>query len=98
MRALRGAPGIVLRVSPFGLLCGVPSDRRRIKNHARALERSEPRAFGIPLVPADERANFAFARVECLIAEIAGSEIKLLVIERIVGDVHLAIEALERSI
>ena len=49
-------------------------------------------AFGIPLVPADEHADLAVARVEGVKAEVAGGEVVLLEIERIVGDVHLAVE------
>jgi hypothetical protein len=36
--------------------------------------------------------------VPSLKAEIAGREIKFLVVERIVGDVHLAVDAAERAI
>ena len=37
MRPLNRAPGIMLRFAKFGLLGGMPSDRRRIKKNARSL-------------------------------------------------------------
>ena len=73
------------------LLLGVPADRRRIEQHVGALQRSEACAFGIPLVPAHERPDPSHARVERTEAQVAGREIELLVVGRIVGDVHLAV-------
>ena len=40
----------------------------------------------------------AYDGVERLKAEVAGGEVVLLVIERIIGDVHLAIAAAERAV
>ena len=53
---------------------------------------------GIPLVPADQHADAAVARVEIGEAQIARREIELLVVERIVGDVHLAVDAQQRAV
>ena len=96
--ALDGAPGIELRRAEFRLLRGMPADGRGIEKNIRAAQAREARAFGIPLVPADQHADPAVARVEVGEAQIAGREIKLLVVERIVGDVHLAVEAQQRAI
>ena len=95
VRALNGAPRIVLRLAVLRLLVGMPADRRRIEEHVRALQRRQPCALGIPLVPADQRAELAEVGLEGLEAQIAGREVELLVVERIVGDVHLAIDAVE---
>src|SRR5438270_12744775 len=76
----------------------MPADRGGIEDDLGPGESSQPRALGIPLVPADERAHASEVRVEGLEAEIAGSEIKLFVIERIVGDVHLAIQPEDLSV
>ena len=62
----------------------------------RRLARRAP--SGIPLVPADQHADAAVARVEVGEAEIAGREIKFLVVERVVGDVHLAVDAEQRAV
>ena len=84
--------------SEFGFLRRVPSDRRGIEKNLRALQRREPRAFGIPLVPADQSSNAAHVGVEGAEAEIAWREVILFVVERIVGNVHLAIEAAQSSV
>src|ERR1700687_4994998 len=84
MRPLNGAPGVMLRVTEFGPLRGMPSDGRGVKKNACSLQCREARAFGIPLVPADERGEFSGGGVEGFEAEIAGSEIKFFVVQRIV--------------
>src|ERR1035438_8698033 len=48
------------------------------------------RAFGVPLVPADQRAHAAKVRVHGLKAQIARREVVLLEVKRVVGDVHFA--------
>ena len=98
MRPLDGAPGVVLRLAEFGLLRGMPSDGRWVKKNACSLQCREARAFGIPLIPADERADFSGEGVEGLEAEIAGSEIKFFVVERIVGNVHLAVDSAQHAV
>src|SRR6266446_5634991 len=98
VRPLDGAPSVVLRLAEFGLHRGRPSDRRWVKKNACSLQCREARAFGIPLVPADEGAELSGGGVEGLETEIAGSEIKLFVVERIVGNVHLAVDAPHHAI
>src|ERR1035437_1476491 len=98
MRPLDGAPGIVLSRAELSLLRWMPSDRCGIKQNARSLQSREPRAFRIPLVPADERAELSGGGIKGLEAKIAGSEIKLFVVERIVGNVHLAVDAAQCAI
>ena len=71
VRALHGAPGIVLRRSVLRLLGRMPADGGRIEEDIRAGERREARGFGIPLVPADQRGDAAELRVECAEAEVA---------------------------
>ncbi len=57
MGALDGAPRVVLGRAELGFLLRMPADGRGIKQDARALQGGQPRAFRIPLVPADQRAN-----------------------------------------
>ena len=54
-------------------------------------ESGEAGAFGVPLVPADEGADGALRGLRGFEAEVAGGEVELLVVERVVGDVHLAV-------
>src|SRR5205823_7260186 len=86
-----GAPGIEL-LPPVGVLLGrMPADGRGIEQDGGTLQGGETSAFGIPLVPADQRADASHTRVERAEAQIAGREIELLVVRRVVGDVHLAV-------
>src|SRR5580658_4182253 len=93
VRALDGLPGIVLRCAELVFLCRMPADGGGIEQHFCALQRRQPRAFGIPLVPADQGAYAANGQVDGLEAEVAGSEVVLLEVKRIVGNVHLAVDA-----
>ena len=76
----------------------MPADARGVKNHLRSAQRHRARPFRVPLIPADLYAHAAVLRVERRESEIAGREIKFLVVKRIVWNVHLAIFAEERSV
>src|SRR5262245_26949752 len=91
-------PRVELLRTVLSLLRGMPSDRRRIKKNVRALECGQARAFGIPLIPAYERADGADFGVERAEAEVAGGEVELLVVRRIVGDMHLAVDAFDLAV
>ena len=95
MGALDGFPGAVLLGAVSGLFAGMPADGRGIEKNLRALHGRQPRGFGIPLVPADQHANLGISGRPCFEAEVAGREIKFLVVKRVVGNVHLAIDAEE---
>src|SRR5258706_303187 len=98
MTALDRAPGVQL-LRPVGrLLAGMPADRRGIEQHARALQGGEPCSLRVPLVPADQGPDLADLGVEGLESEVTGREVELLVVRRVVGDVHLAIEPGYRAI
>ena len=98
MGALHGLPGARLGLAELGLLGGVPADRGRVEQDLGALQGGEAGGLGVPLVPADERADLCEARGEGLEPEVAGGEVVFLVIERVVGDVHLAVDAAERAV
>ena len=89
----------------------MPPDRGGIEEDLRAKKRRDARRFRIPLVPADQHANGRIARLPDLESvrlagmltvviemSIAGREVVLLVEQRVVGDVHLAVHAHQRSI
>ena len=84
--ALDRLPRVILRRAELLLLRRMPADRRRVKQHFGALQRSQPRSFGIPLIPAHQRADTAKGCIDCLETEIARREIELLVIQRIVRE------------
>src|SRR5579884_262272 len=98
MGPLNGAPCIMLDYAEFGFFVGMPADGCGIKKDICALQSSQPRAFRIPLVPADQRPHAPIFSIKSLESQIARSEIKLLVIERIIRNVHFAIKAFGASI
>src|ERR1700693_4080894 len=98
MGALNRAPGVELRRAEFLLLGRMPADCGRIENNIGAAEARETRPFRIPLIPTYEHGDAAKSRFKVRKAQIARSEIKFLVIERIVRNVHLAVFSEERSI
>src|SRR6476661_681185 len=91
--ALNGFPRGMLGRSELLLLARMPANCRRIKNDFGTAQRGQPRRFGIPLVPANADSYFAMLGVPRLKPKVAGGEIKFLVIERIVWNVHLAVLA-----
>ena len=95
---LHGAPRVVLG-GPFGAALGrVPADGARIDDEVRAAQRAQPGGLGKPLVPADQGADPREPRLEDGVAEVAGREVELLVVERIVGDVGLAVAAQQGAV
>src|SRR5260370_6705479 len=81
----------MLGLIDVGLLLREPSDGSRIEDKLCPTQSSESGCLGKPLVPADERADFAIRGIVSLKAKVSGREIKLLVVERVVWNVHLAI-------
>src|SRR6202020_1163704 len=96
--ALNGAPGIVLDHAELGLLRGMPTDCSGIKKHRSALQRGQAGTFRKPLIPTNQGAQAAGGGIEGTESEIARGEIKLLVIERIIWHVHLAVKPPQRSV
>ena len=94
--ALHGAPGVVLWGTVLFFFRGVPADGGGEEEDFGTLEGRHARGFGVPLVPADEGAYFALAGRQGLETEIARGEVELLVVEGVVGDVHLAVGSGDR--
>ena len=90
--ALDGLPGVVLGGAELFLLGGVPADGGGEEEGFGALEGGDAGAFGIPLVPADQGADGPAVVCCGHEAEVAGGEVELLVVEGVVGDVHLAVD------
>src|SRR5580658_4018962 len=76
----------------------MPADTCGIENYLCALQSSQARTFRIPLIPANLNADAPVGGVEIRETEIAGREIKFLVVQGIVGDVHFAVFAQERAV
>src|SRR6185437_3314021 len=91
--ALHGDPGIALAVL-LGLRIGrIPTDSGWVQQDFGSGQRHQSRRFGIPLVPAHQYAELAERSLYGIESEIARREVELLIIRRIVRDVHLAIDA-----
>ena len=88
----------MLRRTELLLFRRVPADCCRIKNDLRAVQRRQARRFRIPLVPADANTNLALCCGPRLKTKVPRREIKLLVIQRVVRDMHLAVFADQFSI
>src|SRR5581483_8138134 len=84
MCALNRPPGVVLCCSVLLFFRRMPADRRRIKQNVCPLQRGQTRAFGIPLVPANQRADFSKGGVKRAEAEVPGRKVELFVVEGIV--------------
>src|ERR1043166_5877035 len=98
MAALDQFPGAMLICAIFRFLLRMPTDGGRVKKNLSALHRSEARPFGIPLIPADQDADFAVACLPGAEAEVARWAIEFLIVERIIRDVHLPVDAEHRPV
>src|SRR4029077_8404056 len=91
MTTLNRLPRGMLRFSKFLFLARMPADCRWIKNNLCAAQCGQSCSFRIPLVPANTDADLATRGVPRSKSEIARREVKLFVIQRIIGNVHFAI-------
>ena len=78
--ALGGLPGVVLGYAELLFFGGVPADGGGEEEDFCSAEDGEAGAFGVPLVPADECADGALGGLRGFEAEVAGSEVELLVV------------------
>ena len=86
-----GSPRLALALLLFLGIIGSVADGGRIDEYFGSLQRHQTGCFGIPLVPANQHAELAYRGLDRVETEVARSEIELLVVGRIVGDVHLAV-------
>ena len=98
MPSLHRCPCLALPFLLLGCVGRLVADGGGVDEHLCALEGHEACSFGIPLVPAYEHAETAYGGVDRVEAEVAGSEVELLVISGIIGDVHLAVFAGYRAV
>ena len=98
VRTLDRAPGVELLGAVLLPLVRVPADCRGIEKNVGALQRRQSRALRVPLVPADERPDPPHLRVERAKPEVTRREVELLVVGRVVGDVHFSVQADEAAV
>src|SRR5262245_53049965 len=91
MTALNRFPRSMLRLIHGGLFVGQTTDGGRVEEELSSAQSRQARSLREPLIPANESANLPKRGVVCLKAEISRSEVKLLVVKGIIGNMHLAI-------
>src|SRR4030095_10293055 len=91
MTTLNRLPRGMLRLSKFLFLARMPADCRWIKNNFCATQCGQSRRLRIPLVPANADTYLATRCGPRQKSEIARREVKLFVIQRIIGNMHFAI-------
>ena len=93
MCALYGCPSLALALL-FGLIvAGGIANGGGVDKQVGSAHGHQSGCFGIPLVPTNQHAQSSNACVDGLKAQVARRKVKLLVVSRVVGDVHLTIHA-----
>ena len=98
MAPLDQFPRLMLRLPFFGNFGMMPPDRSRIEQDLCPAQRREACAFGEPLVPTHQHANLGVTGVESLEAEVTWCEVKLLIVEWVIRDMHFAILPHQRPV
>ena len=93
MSALNCGPCFALTLLFIGRVRTLVTDCSRIDKDFCTLKSHEPSSFRIPLVPADLHSKNTYRGTYRMETEIAWSEVELLIIGRIVRNVHLAVFA-----
>ena len=88
-----GGPRLTLTLLFVGGVVRVEAYCRRIDKQLGTLKCHKTCCLGVPLVPAYKDAKTSYAGVNGLETEVARGEVELLVVGRIVGDMHLTILA-----
>src|SRR5581483_586396 len=98
VRALDGLPGVMLGLAVLPFLRRMPADSRGIKEHLRPAQRYQPRRLRIPLIPADQRADASELCVKRGGAVVAGGDVVLFVLPRVVGNVRFTVDIHDRAV
>ena len=91
MTTLNGLPCSMLRFSCGGFFGWMPADGSGAKEDFGTSQCREAGSFGIPLVPANQNADFTVFCFPCLKALITGSKIEFLVVKRIIRNMHFSV-------
>ena len=91
MTSHHGGPCLTLALLLLLGIVGGIADGSRVDQDVCALQRHQAGCFRIPLVPAHQYAELAYGSLYRLESEVARGEVELLVIGRVIRNVHLAI-------
>ena len=98
MTTLHSCPCLALALLLLLCVVGCIANGSRINKEFGSLQSHKSCCLWIPLVPANKHSKLAYACLDWMETKVAGCEIELLVVSRIVGDVHLAVFAGYRSV
>ena len=72
------------------IVCGI-ADGCRVNQDIRTLQRHQAGCLRIPLIPANQHAQLAHRSLDRVEAQVARSKVELLVVGRIIRNMHLAV-------
>src|SRR5258708_37271964 len=98
MTSLYRAPDVALRCSVLFFFVWVPADCSWIEQNIRTAKSGQSCAFGIPLIPANQRSDSAGSGVSSFESKISRREIILFVKGRIIGNMHFTINIRDRTV
>ena len=98
MTALYELPGVALTGLFLGRVAALIADSGGIDEYVCSSECHQTGTLGIPLIPADLHAELSYRGLYGAETEVSGSEIELLVVGRVIGDVHLAMETCNSAV
>ena len=98
MTPLHRCPRLALALLFLLRVAALITDGSRVDEQFGTCESHQSCSLRIPLIPAHLHAQSADARVDRLETQVARSEVELLVVGWVVGDVHLAVLACNRAV
>ena len=98
MGALNRLPGLLLGGSELPFLRRVPPDGRGIEKDLGPAQGDQSGSLRIPLIPANQHTDAPVAGVKGGVTPVPRGKVEFLVIERVVGDVHLAIASQQGAV
>lgn len=96
--AHHGLPGGILTGAVDVTFTWNPANRGGVEQQFSSLHGCQASSFGVPLIPADADADACIASREREKAEITGGEVEFFEVERVIGNVHFAVEASDAAI
>src|SRR5262245_61008277 len=72
-------------------LAGMPSDGGRVEENLSSAQRRQTSRLRVPLIPANQNSDPSIPGLPDREAEVSRREIELFMVERIVGNMHLAV-------
>ena len=76
----------------------MPTDRRWVEENLGTAKGGQSSRFGKPLIPADQNADRSVTGLKGAKAQISGREVELFVVQRVVGNMHLAVQPDETTV